>query len=212
MSSVKALQQYLETLQRCGIKEIFRNQTNKAELLLGLEQKYSGCTLCKLCEGRIKLVYGSGDPNAKAMIIGEGPGEQENIQGKPFVGKAGELLDRMLIAINLKREDVYIANIVKCRPPGNRNPETDERLACLPYLMEQISIIQPRVLLMMGLVAAQTLLTTNQTMSVLHETTHEFQGIPAFVTYHPAALLRNENLKLPAWKDLLRFQAFYESL
>jgi len=146
------------------------------------------------------------------MLIGEGPGEQENLTGRPFVGPAGNLLTNMLKAINLSREDVYICNIVKCRPPNNRNPEPEEREACLPYLLEQIDIIQPKLILMLGLVAAQTLLNTKLSMEKLRQTTHSFQGIKTFVTYHPSALLRNPNWKKPAWQDLQRFQAEYVKL
>jgi len=212
VSSLKAIRQYAELLQNCGIKEVYRSPSLEALSLEKLEAKYSGCTLCPLHENRIKFVYGSGDPNAKAMIIGEGPGEQENLTGKPFVGAAGDLLDKMLGAINLQRSELYIANIVKCRPPGNRNPETAERLACLPYLLEQIQLIQPRILLLLGLVSAQTLLAENKTLGWFREQEHQFQGIPTYVTYHPAALLRNPEWKRPAWEDIQKFQKHYESL
>ncbi len=212
MASLKELRQHLEILQNLGIKELYKYQSNHARLLAEKEREHSDCRLCPLAEGRIMFVYGSGNPEAKAMIIGEAPGEQENLMGKPFVGKAGELLDKMLLAIELSREDIYIANIVKCRPPGNRNPESSERLACLPYLMEQIAIIKPKLFLFMGLVAAQTLLGTTQSMGILRQTVHEFDGIPAYVTYHPAALLRNPEWKRPAWEDLQEFQKHYLKL
>ncbi len=216
--SLKALKQYLELLQNSGIKEIYHNsdQANKAVLnkaakLRELEDLYSDCTKCKLHTGRIKFVYGDGSADAKIMVIGEGPGDNENQQGKPFVGRAGQLLTDMLKAIQIDREDVYIANIVKCRPPANRNPEPEERLACLPYLMEQIEVVQPRIFLLMGLVAAQTLLGSNSSMAVLREGDHTLLDRPAFVTYHPAALLRNESWKRPAWEDLKRFIAYYNT-
>lgn len=212
MASLKELRQHLELLQNLGIKELYKYQSNHALLLAEKEKEHSNCRLCSLCEGRIKFVYGSGNPEAKAMIIGEAPGEQENLTGKPFVGKAGELLDKMLLAIELTREEIYIANIVKCRPPGNRNPESSERLACLPYLMEQIAIIKPKLFLFMGLVAAQTLLGTTQSMGILRQSVHEFDGVPAYVTYHPAALLRNPEWKRPAWEDLQQFQKHYQKL
>lgn len=208
--TLRALQQHLEMLQNSGIKELYRTSTTKEDLLKELQTKYSNCQNCALHAGRIKFVYGEGDPNAIAMLIGEGPGEQENLSGRPFVGRAGELLDKMLLAVGLTRESVYICNIVKCRPPGNRNPESAERQACLPYLLEQIDIVQPRLILMLGLVAAQTLLESNLTMEKLHQTTHEFRGIKTYVTYHPAALLRNEHLKRPAWEDLKRFIQDYQ--
>lgn len=208
--TLRALQQHLEMLQNSGIKELYHNNTPKADLLQELQSKFSNCQNCALHTGRIKFVYGEGNPNAIAMLIGEGPGEQENLSGRPFVGRAGELLENMLKAIGLTREAVYICNIVKCRPPGNRNPESSERQACLPYLVEQIDIVQPRLILMLGLVAAQTLLDTNLSMAELHQTTHEYRGIKTYVTYHPAALLRNEHLKRPAWEDLKRFILDYQ--
>lgn len=212
MASIKALRQHLETLRCCGITEVFNSPIDKAARLTELEQRYSTCEKCPLHVNRIKFVYGSGDPEARAMIIGEAPGEQENLTGKPFVGKAGELLDRMLVAIELTREQVYIANIVKCRPPANRNPETEERIACMPYLTEQIRIVKPKVILLMGLVAAQTILGSNQTMGALRLKVHEYDAIPVYVTYHPAALLRNPDWKAPAWEDLKKFRDYYQSL
>ncbi|HOH98641.1 MAG TPA: uracil-DNA glycosylase [Candidatus Cloacimonadota bacterium] len=210
--STRALIQYLEYLKSSGVSHLYTPQSDKAKLLGELQAKYSGCDKCPLAAGRIKFVYGEGNPDAVAMIIGEGPGEQENLSGRPFVGAAGQLLDKMLAAIKINRQDVYIANIVKCRPPGNRNPEAAERLACMPYLVEQISIIQPKIILMMGLVAAQTLLGNSESLGWHREKTHEFMGIPAYVTYHPAALLRNPNWKKPAWEDLQKFQVDYEAL
>lgn len=207
-----ALRQYLELLKNSGIKELYRAESNKLNILTKLHDKYETCTKCPLHVGRIRFVYGEGNADATAMLIGEAPGEQENISGRPFVGAAGQLLDKMLIAINLQRSDVYITNIVKCRPPGNRNPEANERLACIPYLVEQIQIIQPKILLILGLVAAQTLFDNTNTLQWHRDKVHEFMGIPAYVTYHPAALLRNSNWKPPAWQDLQVFQKEYEKL
>lgn len=208
----KAIKQYLEQLKYSGINEIYHTRINKSELLTTKQNDYKDCRKCPLYKGRIKFVYGEGNFDATCMVIGEGPGAEENIQGRPFVGAAGQLLDKMLLAIKITREDVYIANIVKCRPPENRNPEQAERLACLPYLIEQIEIIRPKVFLFLGLVAAQTLLETNQTMRDLRATTHSFMDRPAYVTYHPAALLRNPNWKKDAWIDLQNFQKAYEKL
>ncbi|HOH60427.1 MAG: uracil-DNA glycosylase [Candidatus Cloacimonetes bacterium] len=210
--SRRALIQYLELIKQSGIRELYRPQSNNAKLLEELSSRYSDCHKCPLADGRIKLVYGEGNHDADIMLIGEGPGEQENLSGRPFVGAAGQLLDKMLAAINIRREEIYIANIVKCRPPGNRNPNAEERLACMPYLIEQIGIIRPKVLLIMGLVAAQSLLSDNETLGWHREKTHDFMGIPAYVTYHPAALLRNDNWKRPAWEDLQRFQKDYEQM
>ena len=210
--SVNALRQYLEFLKNSGIKELYLPESNNQKRLNELQHQYSNCTKCSLSQSRHNFVYGEGNPNALAMLIGEGPGEQEDKTGRPFVGAAGQLLEKMLAAINLKRSDVYIANIVKCRPPGNRNPEAEERRACLPYLLEQIQIIQPKLLLLLGLVSAQTLLNNNNTLGWHRGRIHYFMDIPALVTYHPSALLRNPEWKKPAWVDLQEFQKEYEKL
>ncbi|MBM3119941.1 MAG: uracil-DNA glycosylase [Candidatus Cloacimonetes bacterium] len=208
----QAIKQYLELLNVSGIDCIYRATVGSADELNRLRAQYSECTNCGLSHDRYRMVYGEGNPKARAMIIGEGPGRQEDLTGRPFVGDAGQLLDRMLNAINLTRQDVYIANIVKCRPPNNRNPAIEERLACLPYLIEQINIIQPRIFLLLGLVAAQTLLQTDLPLGKLRLMEHTFMDRPAFVTYHPAALLRNPDNKKPAWEDLQRFRDKYFSL
>ncbi len=210
--SRRALIQYLELLHNTGIRQLFLPEDEKSRLLANLAVKYQDCDKCALASGRINLVYGEGNPNAKAMIIGEAPGDQENKSGRPFVGQAGQLLDKMLAAIQLSREQIYIANIVKCRPPENRNPQPEERLACMPYLIEQIEIIQPKIILIMGLVAAQSLLSNNESLGWHRGKRHEFMGIPVHVSYHPAALLRNPNWKHPAWEDLQLFQKEYEAI
>ena len=208
----RALLQHLEMLQHMGIRELYTPRSSNARLLEILGAKYADCSKCILHAGRIKFVYGEGNPEALAMLIGEAPGEQENLSGRPFVGKAGELLDNMLRAIDLNRSDVYICNVVKCRPPGNRDPEVAERDACLPYLLEQISIIKPQLILILGRIAGQSLLETNLTLEKLRQTTHIFQGIKTYVTYHPAALLRNPHWKRPAWEDLQKFRDDYRQL
>jgi len=216
--SRRALIQYLELLNQSGIRQLYKvpasNEAapNKQQALDTLRAAYQDCEKCPLAAGRINLVYGEGNPDARAMLIGEAPGEQENNSGRPFVGAAGQLLDKMLAAINIRREDVYIANIVKCRPEGNRNPSPEERLACLPYLIEQIDIVQPQIFLIMGLVAAQTLFGDGNTLTWHRENRCEFLDRPTWVTYHPAALLRNPNWKRPAWDDLQDFQKTYENL
>ncbi len=160
------------------------------------------CRRCQLCETRTNTVPGEGNPHAGLMVIGEGPGESEDRQGRPFVGRAGELLDKMLAAIELPRGEVFIANVVKCRPPRNRTPLPDERAACLPYLRRQIALVRPRVLLALGTTAAEALLDTRRPLGELRLKVHRFDGTPLVVTYHPAALLRNPNWKRPAWDDL----------
>ena len=160
------------------------------------------CTRCKLAQGRNKVVFGSGDPRAELMLIGEGPGAEEDRQGLPFVGAAGELLTRILQAMELTRDEVYIANVVKCRPPGNRDPEPDEIAACAGYLTAQIELVAPRILVALGRVAAQTLLASTMPLGRLRGRWHDVQGIPTLVTYHPAALLRDPDLKRPTWEDM----------
>lgn len=161
------------------------------------------CTACSLHKGRNKTVFGVGDERADWLFVGEGPGADEDAQGEPFVGQAGKLLDNMLAAIALKRgTNVYIANIVKCRPPGNRNPQPDEAQACSVYLRRQITLIQPRLIVALGKVAAVNLLGRDASIAGLRGAVHAFQGIPLIVTYHPAYLLRTLQDKAKAWQDL----------
>ncbi len=162
----------------------------------------AACTACPLCDGRTNTVPGEGDPHADLMVVGEGPGEQEDLSGRPFVGRAGILLDKMLDSIEIPRAQVFIANVVKCRPPRNRAPLPDERQACLPYLQRQIALVQPRVILALGGTAAEALLGVKQTLGSLRLKVHTLDSTPLVVTYHPAALLRNSNWKRPAWDDL----------
>ncbi|MCF7793153.1 MAG: uracil-DNA glycosylase [Candidatus Cloacimonetes bacterium] len=224
----KIIKQYLEYLKLSGIQDIFcsktvasfskqeqsqiKQQVEPEDMLKFLEQKYSSCQKCVLGNSRNKFCYGNGSATAKLMLIGEGPGADEDRTGKVFVGRAGQLLTKMLKAINLERDEVYIANIVKCRPPGNRNPLPEEKRACLPYLEEQVEIIKPQLILLLGKVAATTLLGIDGTMAVLRSETHEYKGIKTYVSYHPSALLRNPNWKKPAWIDLQKLQKDYEAL
>lgn len=173
--------------------------------LAELEAKVARCTACDLCEGRTQTVFGVGDPRAEWMIVGEGPGEQEDRKGEPFVGPAGKLLDNMLRAVGLERGDrVYIANIVKCRPPGNRDPRPDEVAQCFPYLQRQIELIRPRVIIAVGRVAAQNLLGVDTPLGRMRGRVYEVpgSGTPVVVTYHPAYLLRTPQHKARAWEDL----------
>jgi DNA polymerase len=160
------------------------------------------CRDCRLCETRKRVVFGSGDPHARLMLIGEAPGAEEDRQGLPFVGPAGDKLTEILRAIDLAREEVYIANIVKCRPPGNRDPQPDEVAACRRYLEGQIRSIRPAVLVALGRVAAQALLGTDDRLGALRGRWYEVQGVPTMVTYHPAALLRNSAYRRPTWEDV----------
>jgi len=167
-----------------------------------IPQLVASCTKCRLCEGRRHTVPGEGAGDARLVVVGEGPGRVEDETGRPFVGPAGELLTKILGAIELPRERVFICNVVKCRPPENRLPQFDEIAACVPYLFRQIDIVKPKVILAMGGTAAQTLLNTKQSLGALRNLMHRFRGIPLIVTYHPAALLRNPNWKKPTWDDV----------
>ena len=168
-----------------------------------LKASVADCTQCGLHAGRTKTVFGVGDENADWLFVGEGPGADEDVQGEPFVGQAGKLLDAMLAAIQLKRgANVYIANVVKCRPPGNRNPEADETLACQPYLHRQIDLIKPKLIVALGKVAAVNLLAREASVASLRNKIHQYRGIPLIVTYHPAYLLRSLAEKARAWEDL----------
>jgi DNA polymerase len=168
-----------------------------------LKQRVTGCTDCSLHAKRSKTVFGVGDENADWLFVGEGPGADEDAQGEPFVGQAGKLLDSMLAAIKLKRgANVYIANVVKCRPPGNRNPEPGEAAACEPYLHRQIDLIRPKLIVALGKVAAANLLASDASVASMRGRIHQYRGIPLIVTYHPAYLLRSLQDKSKAWVDL----------
>jgi DNA polymerase len=172
----------------------------------------SGCLKCPLGHTRTKFVFGVGNPNADLMLIGEAPGADEDAQGEPFVGKAGLLLNKILEAIQLRRQDVYICNILKCRPPGNRKPLAEEADQCLPYLRKQIALIRPKLILCLGLTAAENLLQTTESLTRLRGNVLRFEGTPLMVTYHPAALLRNPNWKRPAWEDVQAAKRLLDSL
>ncbi|WP_175977365.1 uracil-DNA glycosylase [Burkholderia sp. BCC1047] len=168
-----------------------------------LAARVADCTLCRLCEKRTNTVFGVGDREADWMLIGEAPGENEDKQGEPFVGQAGKLLDNMLQSLSLKRGDnVYIANVIKCRPPGNRNPEPDEVASCEPYLQRQVALVKPKLIVALGRFAAQTLLKTDASIASLRGRVHAYEGVPVIVTYHPAYLLRSLQDKSKAWADL----------
>jgi DNA polymerase len=170
------------------------------------------CTKCDLHKGRNKFVFGVGNPKAEVMLIGEGPGAEEDKQGEPFVGRAGQLLNDILKAINFTRQEVYIANIVKCRPPGNRTPFPEEMETCMPYLSKQIELIKPKLILCLGLTAATGLLKKKETLGKLRGKLFEFNDIKVMVTYHPAALLRNPNFKHDCWEDVKQFRKLYEEI
>ena len=178
-------------------------ETNRVSALRLIREEIGDCTRCRLHkQGRKQIVFGVGNPHADLMFIGEAPGADEDEQGEPFVGRAGQLLTNMIKAMGLRREDVYIANIIKCRPPSNRTPERDECETCSPFLMQQIKVISPKAIVALGAVAAKTLLAVNAPMSELRGHWFDFRGTKLAVTYHPAFLLRDPRQKKETWKDL----------
>ncbi len=170
------------------------------------------CSRCRLAKERTRTVPGMGVMDPLVMVIGEGPGAEEDRQGLPFVGAAGQFLDKWLAAVGLSRErNAYIANMVKCRPPGNRDPQEDEVKACFPYLLKQVELVRPLAILAVGRIAAQSLLGTTQGIGSLRGTVHRWRGIPLVATYHPSAVLRDANLKRPVWEDLKRLKALLDA-
>ena len=180
------------------------------ETLETIRADLGDCRRCKLHKGRRKIVFGSGNPQARLVLVGEGPGYDEDRQGLPFVGSAGQLLTKILEAIHLARTDVYICNIIKCRPPGNRNPEPDEIAACIPFLRRQIRAIRPGLICALGTFAAQTLLEKDTPISRLRGHFHAYEDIPVLPTYHPAFLLRNPAKKRDVWEDMQKLRDAYE--
>ncbi|PJA27851.1 MAG: uracil-DNA glycosylase [candidate division Zixibacteria bacterium CG_4_9_14_3_um_filter_46_8] len=172
-------------------------------------EKIENCQQCPLGKVRTKFVFGCGNPHAKLMLIGEAPGRDEDLQGIPFVGRAGHLLDKILKSVNFTREEVYIANILKCRPPENRDPEPEEVQQCFPYLSKQIEMIKPQIICCLGRIAAQFLLGAKSTLGRLRENDYQYDDVRVFVTYHPAALLRSEQYKRPTWEDMKRLRRYY---
>lgn len=167
-----------------------------------IRNELGDCRRCKLHRTRRTIVFGEGNKKARLMLIGEGPGNDEDVQGRPFVGKAGQLLTKILQAIEIEREEVYIANIIKCRPPQNRNPEPDEIENCYPFLLKQIQAIRPRIICALGTFSSQTLLKTDVKITALRGKVYDFSGIQLFPTYHPAYLLRNPEKKREVWEDM----------
>ena len=217
---VNQVEKYLEQQKTLSTDEIYLSDSEFAltglrshsrKTLCEMQQSISNCTRCALAKTRTNLVFGSGDVHANLMLIGEAPGQEEDMKGFPFVGKAGHLLEKILQAIDFTREEIYITNILKCRPPGNRDPLPEEIACCYPYLMRQIEIIQPQILLALGRIAAQTLLNTTTSLSTLRGQFHSVGNCDLFVTFHPAALLRNPNWKRPAWEDIQLLRKRYDT-
>lgn len=178
-----------------------------------IEQEIANCQRCNLAEGRTNIVFGRGNPQAKIMLIGEGPGKDEDLQGQPFVGAAGQLLDKILAAAEIKPEDVYIANVVKCRPPNNRVPNKREASACLPWLWQQIEFIRPPIIVLLGSVALQNLISPDARITKMRgQWLQSKSGIKIMPTFHPAALLRDPSKKRPAWEDFQKVRDEYKKL
>ena len=210
------LRSYLEYLKGLGIESLPASREaveakdhrpsppSPSFTLEGIRKELGDCKRCKLNRTRRTLVFGEGNPKAPLMFIGEGPGYDEDVQGRPFVGKAGQLLTKIIQSMGFQREDVYIANIVKCRPPQNRNPQPDEIEACHPFVLKQIEVIRPRIICALGTFAAQTLLKTIEKITALRGRVFDLDGIKIIPTYHPAFLLRNPERKREVWEDMKR--------
>jgi len=184
------------------------SEPDSTNILDKYNQQIKNCMLCELGKTRTNFVFGTGNPNAKLMFVGEAPGKDEDLQGEPFVGRAGQLLNKMLQAIGSKREDVYIANVLKCRPPKNRDPKPDEIDKCEPYLLHQIDLIKPAVIVALGRFGGASLLRTSMSLGDMRKSEHLYNNIPLIVTYHPAALLRNPQWKRQAWEDLKKIKTY----
>ncbi|MBI2897689.1 MAG: uracil-DNA glycosylase [Deltaproteobacteria bacterium] len=180
---------------------------DRAAALRALDEQVGACKRCRLHEGRTRTVFGVGNPAGRLCFVGEGPGRDEDLRGEPFVGAAGQLLTKMIQAMGLAREDVYICNVVKCRPPENRTPLPDEMATCAGFLEGQLEIVAPEVIVAMGSTAARQLLQTTAAMGRLRGSFHEYRGVPVMPTYHPAYLLRNAEAKKPVWDDLKKVMA-----
>ena len=208
--TLDAVRTFVKTQAEYGLTEFKVMRTDAGARLAGFHESIRDCRKCGLSEGRRTVVFGSGNPNAGLMFIGEAPGADEDRMGLPFVGAAGALLTRMIEAIGFQREDVYIANVIKCRPPGNRDPQPEEVDTCKPYLERQIEHVQPVVICALGRFAAQTLLDTDEPVGTLRGRLFSYRGIHLIPTYHPAALLRNQQWKRPAWQHLQFLRQVYD--
>ncbi len=201
---IEDLKIHLDYLKGIGVDHIYIKEDKNKNIpsLDEIRDKLGNCKRCRLHQSRRSIVFGEGNEKARLMIIGEAPGFDEDIQGRPFVGKAGQLLTRILQSIKLKREDVYITNVVKCRPPQNRNPRPDEINSCNPFLMMQIKTISPKIICALGTFSAQTLLKTDSKITALRGKIYDLEGIKVIPTYHPAYLLRNPDKKREVWEDM----------
>ena len=216
LSVVAGVREYLQQQWDFGLREVPRFESSgpsgdsKGSQLDRFHDSIRDCRRCRLCEARRQVVCGDGNPDADVMFVGEAPGREEDIQGVPFVGAAGDLLNRMMASVGLSREAVYVANVVKCRPPQNRDPEPDEVASCEAYLARQIEIVEPDLICTLGRFAAQCLLKTTESLARLRVKVGAYGGIRLIPTYHPAALLRNPQWKRAAWDDLRRLRKAFD--
>lgn len=214
--AISKLRKYFLQEQELGVSELVLdkksvlNSSNSSGALSKFQRQISGCTKCQLFRTRTNFVFGDGDPKADLVFVGEAPGHDEDLQGKPFVGAAGQLLTKIIEAIKLDRSQVYICNILKCRPPGNRNPAPQEIELCEPYLIKQLELIKPKVICALGTFAAQTLLKTSTPISKLRGQIHYYHNIKLVPTFHPAALLRNPSWKRQTWEDVQLVRKIYD--
>lgn len=211
MDWIESTRRLLEAQRDMGIREFWVRPDAWDPWKL-LRREVEGCRKCRLWRSRRKVVFGAGDTEAGIMFVGEAPGEEEDLKGEPFVGAAGELLTRMIRAIRMERREVYIANVLKCRPPGNRDPLPEEIEACKPYLLRQIELVKPKVICALGRIAGGTLLGTSLPLSRLRGKVHFALGTKVVVTFHPAALLRNPGWKRQAWEDMKLLRREYDGL
>jgi DNA polymerase len=209
---IDSLHSYLEHLRVIGVQVLPLTEKKGGHTLEDVRAELGDCKRCKLHRTRRTIVFGEGNPKATLMIIGEGPGYDEDVQGRPFVGKAGQLLTKIIQSIHLQREDVYITNIVKCRPPQNRNPEPEEIGSCNPFLLQQINSIQPKIICTLGTFATHTLLNTSAKITELRGKSYDLRGIKVFPTYHPAYLLRNPDRKREVWEDMKQILSWLDRL
>lgn len=221
MEAYAITRKYLKQQIDLGLDEIklsselkleFKKTNSKGNSLEEFYRKIKDCKKCHLHESRTNFVFGTGNSRAEVMFVGEAPGRDEDLQGEPFVGRAGQLLNKILAAINFRREEVFIANILKCRPPENRDPLPDEIEKCEPHLIEQIRLIQPKLICALGRIAAQALLRTNLPLNRLRRKFHDYQGIKFLATYHPAALLRYPQYKKDTWEDVQLLRSEYDKI
>ena len=222
LQAVALAKNFLKQQVELGFDEIYASSVSKrssvekpntsVKTLTEFYQEIKDCKKCHLHQSRTNLVFGVGNQNAEVMFVGEAPGREEDLKGEPFVGRAGQLLDKILAAIKFTRDDVYIANILKCRPPENRDPLPDEIQMCEPHLLEQIRIIEPKIICALGRIAAQALLKTKVALGQLRGKIHDYHGTKFLVTYHPAALLRYPQYKKPTWEDVKLLRREYDKL